>query len=303
MSGPNSYLQSVLSAFAEMDIDKLQFYLKEEYNYQDTTKEIFLEKISGLFKDFREEGNSHLEIHPGLCGSDPKECDNCGKRGYLFMGNASKNYIGMVFEFKEDELTDIFDCSFFKTDSPVADLGSKASVYVHRDEDIKFNKTPEYWSKVNAAEKAYAELITDPYRMLEIEELCYWLEKNQFVYQYIGEYSVFDSPMRWTPFTELYYELENCTTYITTHQKQFREALKNSSEDLTRPKLLTWLNTYKTLHEEVPVEWSFLVKKDGEHYFNSTKTLGFTGAAFDRTQAFITRYETYYALFFGDKTQ
>ena len=301
MSAPNSYLQSVLSAFAEMDIDKLQFYLKEGYNYQDTTKEIFLEKLSGLFKDFREEGNSHLEIHPGLCGSKPSECDNCGKRGYLFMGNSSKNYIGMVFELKDDELTDIYDCRKFETDKPLSFLGEQEYIHLNPDEDIKFEKTPEYWSKVNAAEKAYAELITDPIRVLEIEELCYWLEKNQFVYQYIGEYSVFDSPMRWTPFTELYYELDHCTKYITTHQRKFREAVKNSSENPTRPKLLTWLNTYQTLHKEIPVEWSFLVKKDGEQYFNSTKTLGFTGAAFDRTQAFIETYEKYYQLFFGDK--
>jgi hypothetical protein len=107
--------------------------------------------------------------------------------------------------------------------------------------------------------------------------------------------------MRWSPFTELYYELEHCTKFITTHQQQFRVALKNSSENFTRPELLTWLNTYQRLHKEVPVEWNFLVKKDGEQYFNNTKTLGFTGAAFDRTQGFITRYETNYALFFGDK--
>lgn len=45
----NSYLKIILSHFNSMDIAKLRLYLKDEYTYQETTKEIFLMEVEKVF--------------------------------------------------------------------------------------------------------------------------------------------------------------------------------------------------------------------------------------------------------------
>lgn len=46
-----------------MDIDRLSFFLKEEYNYQETTKDVFTEKLTDLFKDFKKGGDAQLIVY------------------------------------------------------------------------------------------------------------------------------------------------------------------------------------------------------------------------------------------------
>ena len=86
----HNYLQSVLNYFATMDINNLRLYLKDEYPYQDTTKEIFLNKVSAIFKSCQKLKDTKLIIYKGKCGG--RTCDNCGKPGYRFVGNISKNH-------------------------------------------------------------------------------------------------------------------------------------------------------------------------------------------------------------------
>ena len=53
----NTYVQNILYYFSQLDWDRLYFYLKDEYSYQDTTKEIFLSKIKKNFDKHIENAN------------------------------------------------------------------------------------------------------------------------------------------------------------------------------------------------------------------------------------------------------
>jgi len=132
----NTYPKTIHGYFTSMDIAKLRLHLKDEYTYQDTTKEIFLNEIESVFEAHRNSGDSELLIYEGACVGS-KTCDNCGVKGYRFVGNHSKNYMDLLFEIEGDEIKDICDCMHFKTDVHIEDLGIKADIDVNLyDHDI-----------------------------------------------------------------------------------------------------------------------------------------------------------------------
>ncbi|MBN2894048.1 MAG: hypothetical protein JXL97_19415, partial [Bacteroidales bacterium] len=95
MTSPN-YLKSILHSFTQMKIHQLRYLLKDEYTYQETTKEIFLNEVESIFEAYRNSGDTELLLYPGVCNS--KTCGNCGKMGYRFVGNFSKNHMDLIFE-------------------------------------------------------------------------------------------------------------------------------------------------------------------------------------------------------------
>jgi hypothetical protein len=130
-----TFIQTILSAFAAMDIDGLRLFLKDKYTYQETTKKIFLNKIEEVFEAYKNSGDTELLVYKGAC-SGSKKCDNCGKKGYRFVGNHSKNYMDLLFEIESDNIKDIFDCMHFKTDVDIENLGMKADIDVNLGEQI-----------------------------------------------------------------------------------------------------------------------------------------------------------------------
>lgn len=79
----SSYIKSVLHLFTQMDIDQLRCFLKDEYTYSETTKEIFLNEVESVFEAHRNSGDTELLLYPGICNG--KTCENCGKKGYRFV--------------------------------------------------------------------------------------------------------------------------------------------------------------------------------------------------------------------------
>ncbi|HKI89285.1 MAG TPA: hypothetical protein VKA38_09675, partial [Draconibacterium sp.] len=147
-----SYLHTILHHFISMNIDGLHLCLKDRYTYQETTKNIFLDKIADIFEAHRNSGDSRLQLYVGAC--DGKECDNCGKNGYRFVGDHSKNYLDLIFETEGDDITDIYSCSEFKTETEIPGLGSGASIWINLDERSSFPKSANYWARVYAARDA-----------------------------------------------------------------------------------------------------------------------------------------------------
>lgn len=125
-----TYIQSILNFFNSMDIGNLRYMLKDEYTYEGTTKEIFLNEIDNIFKAHKNSGDTELIIYKGACAGS-KTCDNCGMKGYRFVGNHSKNFMDLLFEIEGDDIKDICDCMNFKTDVDIADLGMKADIDVN----------------------------------------------------------------------------------------------------------------------------------------------------------------------------
>jgi hypothetical protein len=98
----NSCIQTILNAFSFMDISILRNQLKEEYSYEDTSKEIFLKEIDKIFRRHKKSEGIKLFIYEGKCTDIT--FPGYGKRGYRFIGNCSRNYFDLIFDTENDDI-------------------------------------------------------------------------------------------------------------------------------------------------------------------------------------------------------
>lgn len=286
----STYIKAILTCFTSMDVDKLRLYLKEEYSYQDTTKEIFLNEVEEVFKAHKYSGDTELLIYKGACCS--KTCDNCGVNGYRFVGNHSKNYLDLLFEMDGDDIKDIFDCAQFETHAEIEGLQTKADIYINLDDQVTFHKTPEYWAKVYSATAAYSEMITTPPKLIDFDELSYWVDKHTFLNNRIGSYGFFKPSMRWTPFSTLYAELKEIKSYISTCLNEFIQANLSLENIETEQNLIDWLMKYEAIYEEASFEMKYVFVKEGGNYITEKlNSVNYTGEKFNQTFAFINSYQ------------
>ena len=190
----STYLQTILGSFSTLDIGSLESILKREYSYEETTREIFLREIGKIFNNHRDSGDTHLIIYKGKCGGT--ECPSCGKRGYRFVGNHSGNFMDFVFECKGDDITDIYSCEHFFTHEETIPLNFRHELEIAEDEKVTFNITPEYLSKVNAANVAMEELIQTPPRKLTFHDLNDWVQKHASTNLLLGGYDPTEPTMK-----------------------------------------------------------------------------------------------------------
>jgi len=275
-----------------MDIASLRLHLKDEFTYQDTTKEIFLKEIEAIFEANKNSGDTELLIYKGACAG--KRCENCGMKGYRFVGNHSKNYIDLLFEIVGDDIKDIFSCSYFKPDVEIDGLGSRATIYFNEDDRISFIRTPDYWFKVYSASAAYNEIITKPPRRINFEELSYWVDKHSITDELIGSFDIFTSQMRWTPFSMLYDELKKIRTYIS-YYNEFLQANYFISQIKTEHELIDWMLANEALYEAATFDLKYSLVKEGEFYIlERPNHIIFYGEEFDQTFSFIYFYKENY---------
>lgn len=285
----NSYLQNILYYFSQLDWDRLYFYLKDEYSYQDTTKEIFLSKIKKNFDKHIESGDTELILIKGKCKS--KICDNCGKSGYRFIGNNSRNYIDFIFEAYGDDITDIYECNDFNTKTDSEDLNRNYHVCVEKDEEITFNKTPEYWVKVNSANMAYDEIITSVPREIDYDDLSYWVEKYSFINKTIGKHSIFNPKMSWSHFSELYNDLYKLKNYIDLYGSRFKIENTSLEQIATEEDLIQWVIHTETLFEQVP--FGINIEKESKNYYALNKKIILVGDRLSNVSKFILNHSSH----------
>lgn len=287
------YLQTILKFFASLDIANLRHFLKEEYSYQETTKEIFLTEVESIFEAYKNSGNTELIIYKGACAG--KRCDNCGKMGYRFVGNKSKNYFDLLFETEGDDIKDIYHCEQFKTFDQIEDLGARAKIEINLDDQVTFIKTPEYWSKVYAARTAWSEIITTPPRQIDYQDLCYWVDKNAVTDSLIGSYDINDETMNWTAFSSLYADLKEIRAYIARHIEDFSLANYLAKQIQSEQHLIDWLVKYEDIHAEAStiVKYCF-VKGNGYFSLYAKNPILFYDTIFDETFRFIKYFQDHF---------
>jgi hypothetical protein len=288
-----SYLECILKFFTEMRIDLLHIGLKEEYTYQDTTKEIFLNKLEKLFISHANACDSELLVYPGQCTG--KECENCSRKGYRFVGNHSKKYIDFVFITEGDDIKDIFSCSEFSADVELEKLSRIDSFYFDFDERVTFYKSAEYWSKVSAAETAFSEIISSPPRFLEFEEFCYWLEKYSELNTRIGKYNILKPNMKWTPFSRLYADLQKYRSCLLDYESGIQKAISTMNLLDNEKRQIDWVLNHERLFEEVPYDFKFNFRKEGEFYIlEKFYSIILMGERFQQLYNFIGSYMEYH---------
>ena len=293
----NFYIPTILSYFASLDIASLRMHLKE-YSYQDTTKFIFLSKLDQVFIKFKKAGDTELLIYPCACAG--KACDNCGVKGYRFVGNHSKNYIDLLFVIISDDIRDIFYCSSFNPDVKLDGLQRKESIFIDKDDLITFHKTPEYWEKVFAAFNAYSELVEDPPKPFDYDFLSRWLDKHSELNTKIGKFSYLNPTMKWSPFLRLYDELQVFNVFIPTYILEILHANYTLQNAKTEEELIVWVLKHETIYYKAPQIFKHSFEEEGENYImkNHDPVLILTGKVFIETLSFLnTIYKHWKALF------
>ncbi len=123
MNQQNNKKPYILKAFREMDIEMLKLLLNNDQEYEDFPKDVFLNFLDVLFKQFREKGDTYLRAMPGCC-SKSRGC-NKGLGGYHFTGNKSHCYTPFIFEEDENDFKDIYYCTYFTPQEGIQNLGEK----------------------------------------------------------------------------------------------------------------------------------------------------------------------------------
>jgi hypothetical protein len=297
----NSYIKTILNAFSSMDIADLRKHLKEEYSYEDTTKKIFLDEIDRFFRRRKNANDSKLIIYEGKCRDDT--CFNCDKRGYRFVGNRSRNYIDLVFVTKKDDIINIFSCKDFKTTTKIEDIGIKANIDINSDERNSFNKTPEYWAKVNAATTAWNEIITSPPRLINFDDLTHWVDKHSVTDELIGTYDSFNPVMKWTPFSMIYSELKEIRDYLAQNIDEIITANLLINNINTEAELIEWLLKYEEIGQGAPFYLKHTFHKEEDHYWwNYKNPIHFKDITFSQALDFLEYYQKHYKTIFDKYT-
>ena len=104
--------QLILKAFEDLDAHMLDVLLNDGQSYQDVHKETFVAELKTYFSDLRNDRDYKTDFKAvqGMC----TRC-NKGKKGYAFVNSDGESFMSMLFEETEDDFSDIYKCSHFKT--------------------------------------------------------------------------------------------------------------------------------------------------------------------------------------------
>ena len=108
-------LDAVLYFLQRLDIGMLKLILEDYFTYQDYDKKTFLKKLSNVFDEFLGKGNTYLNIFEGKCNS--AACSNLNCKGFSFVGNKTNHYMDLIFQIKENKISDIYECYDFQNEN------------------------------------------------------------------------------------------------------------------------------------------------------------------------------------------
>jgi hypothetical protein len=152
---------------ARMDARILSEILEDSRTYQDTTKELFMERLTEALEKFRDWGkDTALEAIPGVCSN--KKC-NIGCCGYAFEGNSSGFHLDLIVENSNGQILDIYHCSYFKADAAELDMDNSISIDIYPDEEVGFQPTEEYLIKLSHCNNACDEILKKENSILDLK--------------------------------------------------------------------------------------------------------------------------------------
>jgi hypothetical protein len=244
-----SYIKTVKECFQKMDIEQLRLILKDEYSYQDTSKDVFLDELEGYLECHRSYGETELLMYKGVCGKET--CPNKGKGGYRFVGDITGNYMDFIFVEEGDDIKDIYTCEELSCNADCGALDSRATFYIQLDKRNSFERTLDYELKLQAAMSALDELFNDKVCDMDLDKVKYWLEKHKETHLKIGEDDPFSPIMKWTAFSALYKEFSNLLEFIDGYGEQIQSAYDIRPDD-NEERLIAWIIEHEELYEKIP---------------------------------------------------
>lgn len=296
-----SYIQTILNCFATLDIEGLESNLKKDRTYQEATAEVFLKKVCRILSKHIYYGDTGMLIYKGKCRG--KECPNCGKRGYRFVGNLSGNFMDLIFEVEGDDILDIYACEFFEPFADIENLSFRKNPIITEDEKANFVVTPDYLAKLQAASEAWNEIITTPPRKLTFGNLKQWVEKHSATDSIIGSYDYEAPLMKWTDFSILYSELKEISNFIDSNYSKIQEAIALIDAIESEEQLLDWLVKFEECGNEAPYLLKYTFKKEDDYFkWNYKNPICFFGQVFNDVLYFLEYYQKPYSDMFQKYT-
>lgn len=101
-------LNRVVGAIQNFETYKLNSLLDKTKTYQDVTLSDFSELVESRLQSFKDAGDTELLLSSDICNG----C-HCKEPIFVFTGNVSKKKYALYFEFKGEQITDIFECSWY----------------------------------------------------------------------------------------------------------------------------------------------------------------------------------------------
>lgn len=185
MSTTNNDL--IIQSIEQMNLSLLDVLLDDNKIYNETTKQIFLEKIEKIFKVFKRYNNTELITHIGFCSGTNQGCKtgviNCS--GYTFRGNNSKLYISFAFIYDDIDIVDLRPCCSMQNIDFEADDTFKLSYRIFEDEKVNFLPNDNYNNQTTYWLSVLEDLHDFKTQIMDFNFCNFWLEKYRIpLYSY-----------------------------------------------------------------------------------------------------------------------
>jgi hypothetical protein len=234
----------ILKSFHEMKLSLLEVVLSDNSVYLGTSKNIFIEKISMVFLEFKRNGDSFLQPYLGFCNLE-KDC-SCNFNCYSFVGNVSQNYFNISFQVLDDESIIFCNCDFIEIRDKSVKRNSSIVIHIKNDEKVDFRPKNNFLIESQEYRLAYEELtlpsgkIIDKYIYLEwLIKYTSFFEKFEFPpYSYTDLYK----------FYSVFCQIKNLKNFLKSVDKakvaidEFNESVNDNETDL-----LKWLCKFEIL--------------------------------------------------------
>lgn len=144
----------IISAFETLDASMLDVLLNDGQSYQDVHKETFVAELKSCFSELRDDDRykSDFKAAEGICTKCSK-----GKKGYAFVNSDGESFMSMVFEETENDFSDIYKCSHFKTfDREVTE--EWVGIHFYEEDKVNYIPTELHIREMKESERAVKAL-------------------------------------------------------------------------------------------------------------------------------------------------
>lgn len=225
-----------------MDAEMLSLVLDDRVTYQGATKSVLIGKLEEVFKKFKSKGNTELSVLSGICGSE--FCSNQGCKGFSFLGNVSEDYLSLVIEEENGNVTNINHCLFMRPEEGTLEKYTQIYYTIHTDDEASFVPDVDYSILQLRCEESITELKVSFDNRLCYEDCIFWLSKynelRKNVFKYYG-YGGFIIKFRTT-----YDEIKHVTSFFCRDREaSFAINEFNGINPDDEEQMLLWLVKYE----------------------------------------------------------
>ena len=288
-----SLLDQIVLAICRMDVPALHTLLSDRYTYQEASKEVFISKLRNLFLRYRTAGDSRLIPSSGFCPAE--NCNNCGIKGFRFIGELSRNYLDLIFEWDGTELKDIVNCARFE---PLQNevLGMEYSIHVRMDESAGFGKDIDYHILLSNSMEALDALQDLPNHEITFPLLKNWILKYENSYERMFKRTSIPGQMKWSFFLNVFSQLENIYLYFQEHEHALDRLFFKLTDGSDEEEMIQWVLSAHNLRDYVTYQVSGGL--DLQDYYKEFPPLRlqFVGKPFDSFKIIDQHYQKHHCL-------